>query len=285
MSNTRRCVIFGASGKTGQLLVKRIASKGYNVVNVSRKQSSVLGLPGKSYVADLTIPDSFKNLLKKNDLVINIAHARYTEAILENCPTSIHQLIVLGSTRHLTKFPDKAAEEVKNAMAQLKEWNGYWTMLHPTMIYGASGENNIQRMAHLIKKFKFIPLPNMGKSLIQPIHVEDVVSAILLAVSNQKCTKENILIAGPKPLPYKEFIKKIANASGSRCLVLPMNNYFIQILATLTQYLPFLPSVTRSEVERLMEDKNINKQKMTKSLGLAPRELEEGLKELFRFQQ
>lgn len=281
MPEKTRCIIFGASGKTGQILSPRLSLNTYEIINVSRNTTATSHLPGKGYVADLNNTDSFKDLIRPNDIVINLAHARFTSAILECCPSSIRQLIVIGSTRHLTSFPDTAAKEVNHAQQQLETWEGPWTILHPTMIYGALGENNIQRMALFIKKFKLIPLPNKGKSLIQPIHVEDVITAILLAMGKQQCIHQSILIAGPKALTYKNFIKKIAAASGSNCAVIPVNQTLVQILALLTRWIPFLPSITSQEVQRLMEDKNVDTSQMTQLLGLTPRNFEEGLTELF----
>ncbi|WP_120498177.1 NAD(P)-dependent oxidoreductase [Kiloniella sp. EL199] len=281
MPKKNRCIVFGASGKTGQILSNRLDSNKYEIINVSRNADAVAHLPGQGYVADLNNIDSFKDLIHPDDIIINLAHARFTTAILKHCPESIGQLIVVGSTRHLTSFPDLAAKEVNHALRHLESWQGPWTMLHPTMIYGALGENNIQRMALFIKKFKVIPLPNKGRSLIQPIHVEDVVTAILLAMEKPQCIGKSILIAGPKALTYKNFIKKIATASGSNCAVIPMNQTLVQILALLTRWLPFLPSITSQEVQRLMEDKNVDTNQMTQLLGLSPRDFEEGLAELF----
>ncbi|WP_053005820.1 NAD-dependent epimerase/dehydratase family protein [Kiloniella spongiae] len=281
MSAKTRCIIFGASGKTGQILCNRLPQDKYEIINVSRKANATIHLPGRGYVADLNNTDSFKDLIQANDIVINLAHARYTTPILECCPPSIKQLIVIGSTRHLTSFPDLAAKEVNHAQQQLEAWEGPWTMLHPTMIYGAVGENNIQRMALFIKKFKMIPLPNKGRSLIQPIHVEDVVMAILLAMGKQPCMQKSILIAGPKAFTYKDFITKIAAASGSNCIVISMSESLVQILAFLTRWLPFLPSITSEEVQRLMEDKNIDTHQMTQLLSLIPRDFDKGLEELF----
>ena len=56
-------------------------------------------------------------------------------------------------------------------------------MLHPTMIYGAQGEDNVQRLAALLRRLPFVPLPGGGRALVQPIHQDDVTRAIRAALS------------------------------------------------------------------------------------------------------
>ncbi len=36
-------------------------------------------------------------------------------------------------------------------------------MLHPTMIYGAQGEDNVQRLARLLRRLPVVPLPGGGR--------------------------------------------------------------------------------------------------------------------------
>ena len=47
-------------------------------------------------------------------------------------------------------------------------------LLHPTMIYGAEGEDNVQRLAAVLRRLPIIPLPAGGSALVQPIHQSDV---------------------------------------------------------------------------------------------------------------
>ena len=57
-------------------------------------------------------------------------------------------------------------------------------MLHPTMIYGAEGEDNVRRLEALMRRLPNVPLPAGGRSLVQPIHQSDVTRAILAALGS-----------------------------------------------------------------------------------------------------
>ena len=58
-------------------------------------------------------------------------------------------------------------------------------MLHPTMIYGAQGEDNVQRLAALLRRLPLVPLPDGGTALVQPIHQDDVTRAIRAALDRE----------------------------------------------------------------------------------------------------
>ena len=49
-----------------------------------------------------------------------------------------------------------------------------WTILRPTMIYGAAGDRNLSRLLRLLSRTAVLPVPGNGKCLHQPVHVADV---------------------------------------------------------------------------------------------------------------
>lgn len=179
---TPRIVIFGATGRLGQLLVRKFHAQGNAVLSLGRNKAALDGLPGGTREHDLKKQYDGAPFIHTGDHVINVAHASHTSAILKLCPSDIERLIVIGSTRYLTRLPDAKADEVRTAAKVLQDSTLRWVLLHPTMIYGAAGENNVQRMAALIRRFHIVPLPGGGSSLIQPIHINDVAEAVMKAV-------------------------------------------------------------------------------------------------------
>src|SRR5947209_5016007 len=73
-------------------------------------------------------------------------------------------------------------------------------MLHPTMIYGTRGEQNVQRLAAMLRRLPLVPLPGGGRNLVQPIHQDDVTRAIRAALDAAWDGPHALVIAGPKPM-------------------------------------------------------------------------------------
>jgi nucleoside-diphosphate-sugar epimerase len=155
-------------------------------------------------------------------------------------------------------------------------------MLHPTMIYGAEGEDNVQRLAALLARVPVVPLPGDGRALVQPIHQDDVTRCLLAALEVPWATPRALVIAGPAPLPYADFVRAVARAAGlppPRLVSLPV--WLLRAVAPLT-VLPFLPRISRDELRRLMEDKAFPIDDMVTTLGVTPVSLDEGLARTFR---
>jgi hypothetical protein len=87
-----------------------------------------------------------------------------------------------------------------------------------------------------------------------------------------------MVIAGPEPMPYLDFVRAVVTASGAarpRALAVPAGPLIA--LAALTRWIPGLPTVGPAEIRRLLEDKDFDIGPMHTVLGLTPISLPEGL--------
>ncbi len=279
--NASRIVVIGATGRVGRLLAQRFTRRGHPLLCIARNADALRQMPGEHALLDLDHADGNESVIHAGDIVINAAHARYTSRIVGICPADIARLIVIGSTRYLSRIPDSKADEVRVAVAFLKDAELPWVVLHPTMIYGAEGENNVQRMAALIRRFHIVPMPGGGRALIQPVHVLDVVEAVARTIERPDVRNIEIDVGGPQPLPYWQFLQAIARANATWVKVLPLPLPLVRLMARMTAVLPRVPTIQDAEVLRLQEDKNIDVGPLECVLGLRPRTLEEGLELTF----
>jgi nucleoside-diphosphate-sugar epimerase len=274
-----RLHIIGASGRSGAALFRSLLADGIAPVPVIRSITrwTATGLPGDPRVADLTDACALAAALRGAETIVSCAHARHAPAILAAAPPDA-SFVFLGSTRKFTKWPDDHGSGVLAGEAAFLASGRRGVMLHPTMIYGAQGEDNVQRLAALLKKLSFVPLPEGGRALVQPIHQDDVTASIRAALSCEWAGAETIVIAGPEPLVYADFVRAIARAAGLKPpKILPIPATLLQIVAPMTAVLPFLPRVAATEIRRLTEDKAFSINVMGRRLGITPRSLEQGL--------
>jgi len=278
-----RCVIFGASGRTGRLLVERFLESGFHVVAVGRNPEKIDGLGDEVFICDFNDPGLTvkSGPIISGDVVVLSAGVRFTPKIISICPPDIKKLVILGTARHLSKFPGDTGLAMSEAIKILPKTELNWVLLAPTMIYGAAGENNVKRMAKLITSFGVVPLPGGGKNLLQPIHTADVVEAVVMAVDSSAASKKVIHIAGPEPITNKKFLEEIATAIGRRLIIIALPKSLMLTLAFITRFIPGVPTISADEVERLLEDRSVDIADMKNILGLKPRPLKEGLAETF----
>ena len=274
--------VVGASGRSGAALCRALLERGVPFIPVVRDPArwAATGLPGVPRLADLGDPAALAAALGDARRVVSCAHARHAPAILVAAPGA-HRFAFLGSTRKFTRWPDAHGQGVLAGEAAFLASGRAGAMLHPTMIYGAAGEDNVQRLARLLRRLPAVPLPGGGRNLVQPIHQDDVTRCLLAALDRAWDGPESLVIAGPGALPYREFVRAVALTAGlPPPRIIPVPLFPLQLLAPLTR-LPGLPRVRGAELRRLMEDKAFDIEAMRERLGVEPVSLEAGLAALF----
>ncbi len=274
--------VIGASGRSGTALCRALIATNRTPIPVIRNPArwAETNLPLTPRIADLTNPAALRAALADSQIIVSCAHARHAPAILAAAPPTA-RFVFLGSTRKFTRFPDDHGKGVLAGEAAFLASARPGIMLHPTMIYGAQGEDNVQRLAALLRRLPLVPLPGGGKSLVQPIYQGDVIACILAALRQDWPTPQSLVIAGPEPMPYADFVRAIARAAGlPPPRILKMPAIAMQAAAWLTR-LPGLPTIRPAEIQRLLEDKAFSTTDMQTKLGVIPIPLAQGLAQTF----
>jgi nucleoside-diphosphate-sugar epimerase len=276
--------LIGASGRSGQALARALTARGEAFLPVVRDAAkwSALGLAQAPRVADLRDAPALAAALAGATRIVSCAHARHAPALLAAAPRDA-ALVLMGSTRRFSRWPDDHGDGVRAGEAAFLASGRAGVMLHPTMIYGAQGEDNVQRLAALMRRLPVLALPGGGRSLVQPVHQDDVTAALLAALDRVGSLTGTLAIAGPEAMAYRDFCAAVARAAGlAPRPVLALPSRLLMALAPLTRALPFLPRIGVEEIRRLTEDKAFDIAPARAALGFAPRSLEAGLALTFR---
>ena len=275
--------IIGASGRSGAALCRSLLAGGEAYVPVVRNAArwAATGLPGAPLLARLEDAAALRLALAGATHVVSCAHARHAPAILAAAPADA-LFVFLGSTRKFTRWPDDHARGVLAGEAAFLASGRRGVMLHPTMIYGAQGEDNVRRLARLLRRLPVVPLPGGGRALVQPIYQDDVTTCLRAALRLDWTAPETLVIAGPEAVSYAGFVRKVARASSlAPPAIVGVPAAVLRLAARLTGALPFLPRIGSGEIRRLTEDKAFSVAGMIGRLSVSPITLEEGLSHLF----
>ena len=271
--------VIGASGRSGAALCRALAARGRSFVPVVRSAARwrETGINASPRFAELDDPDALAAALRGAGAVVSTAHARHAARIIAASPP-MARLVLLGSTRKFTRWPDAHGRGVIEGERALLGSGRDGVILHPTMIYGAEGENNVRRLAAWIGRLPVIPLPGGGRALVQPIHQADVTRALLAGLERAWQGPHSLVIAGPAALRYRDFVAAVALAYGlKRRPVLAVPAALLIPLAALARRVPGLPGIGSAEIRRLLEDKAFDIAPMRAALGFEPISLAAGL--------
>jgi uncharacterized protein YbjT (DUF2867 family) len=274
--------VIGASGRTGAALCRALWADGIEAVPVVRDAVKWAAVGHDTpRVADLTDRSALTAALRNARRVVSCAHARHAPAVLAAAPVDA-RFVFLGSTRKFTRWPDAHGRGVQAGEAAFLASGRAGVMLHPTMIYGAEGEDNVQRLAALLRRLPIVPLPGGGRALVQPIHQDDLARCIRAALDRDWDGPRTLVVAGPEPVAYADFVRAIAAAAGlARPRLVPLPAWLLIAAALPTALLPVVPTIRPSEIRRLLEDKAFDISPMVAALGVQPMALQDGLARTF----
>lgn len=284
-----RIFLTGATGFVGRHLIKRLNN--HEVTCFIRKDSEDLK-NFKTVKGDLKYVADVVNNLKDFDVVIHLAanlwvtdnHTMYldnvvaTKNIIEACKKNgVKRIITLSSAsatpENLSEYGKTKLEADKLIMNSKLEY----TILKPTMIYGDGGRGFTRILSH-IKKYPIVPIVGHGKTLMQPVFVEDVVDVILKCLENPKAINKIYNVAGPKAVSMNELFDAISATLGKKKFKLHIPVRLLYRITNLMHPFNKKKRMTKEGIKTFYTDSNLDISETVKDLGFNPIGLEEGLK-------
>lgn len=279
-----RVAVLGASGKTGRYLVAALCDAGHETVALGRSAERLAAVDPRAEkrLADIEDAAGLRAALADASHVVSLAHARFAAQVLAALPAPCERVVLTGSTRHFTSLPDPAADAVRAGEAAFRAAKKPGVMLHPSMIYGAPDDRNINRVLRLLRRWPrflpiLLPLPDGGRHKVQPVFVDDVVAAFVAALTRPEAPGESIVLAGPEAISYRRMIRACGTALGRRVHILPVPVALLAALARGARRIGLPTPFNEAELRRAAEDKDFDIAPMRTRLGVVPRSFETGL--------
>ncbi len=211
-------VITGASGLLGRQLVKKLGSVNYSVYAVGRRQCPEEIKTDCQWLSMDIAQPKFPNI--DIDVLVHAAPLWLLPDFFQQLSaiTEVRRCIAFSSTSAESKadandFVDRElAEKLIIAEENIKSLCGElvpYTILRPTMIYGYGQDQNISVIASFIKKRGFFPVAGKAEGLRQPVHVDDLVDAVIKIIENENTFGKTYTLTGGETLSYKSMVDRI----------------------------------------------------------------------------
>src|ERR1700735_1501145 len=274
-----RLIVTGGSGFLGGFVLRDAVRRGYEVIALARSPAAataVRALGAQPVHGDLAArgpaaATALAEAFASGDVLVNLASRGFGDA--STIVAAAEQAQVRGAVFVATTALPAGTRQLELAAEQVIEESALdWTILRPTMIYGAPGDRNLSRLLPLLRRVPVLPVPG-GARLQQPVHVGDVAHAVLAAaelisadlmsaeVAGAEAKPGGVTydLAGPVPLTFDELLRTAGQAVGSRTRFIPVP----------------LPPVL---VPQLAEHKAFAVHAAARDLGFAPRSFADGIR-------
>lgn len=208
-------LITGATGFLGRYLVERLHKKhSLKIIARSREKSAFAEKIGvKAYHGDILDNDILQEACGGVDTVIHLAatfelkkaveeNVTAMDNIISSCrDKNVKKLIFMSSLNSRFKKQGPYSLSKKICEEKLAKSDLDYVILRPTIIYDDNGGVFFSRLLKLIKRFHVAPIIGTGEYLIQPIHVNDVVSVVEKTLLANK--QKSYDLVGPDIFTYK----------------------------------------------------------------------------------
>lgn len=279
-----KVLVTGATGFTGSRLVPLLHKNGYQVrvfVRPTSDRSPLSELTVEWATGDFANPETFTAALHGVDALVNIASLGFghAESILKSMKEAgVRRGLFISTTAIFTQL-NAGSKSIRLAAEEAIQSSGLdYTILRPTMIYGSKRDRNMWRLIRLLKVTPVMPIFGDGESLQQPIFVDDVAQAVLLALKNDIAIGKSYNIAGKSPLTYNQVIDMVASALGKRVWKLHLPYMPIVRILQFTERIGIRLPIKAEQVLRLNENKAFLYEDAQRDLGFAPRSFDEGIR-------
>jgi NADH dehydrogenase len=155
-----------------------------------------------------------------------------------------------------------------------------YTIVRPSWVYGPR-DRSLNQFARFARLLPFVPMPGPGTAKVAPVHVDDVATAVALAIATPAAANQVIEIGGPQLLSFKQIVRVLLQVMGRRRLVLPAPAPLVKLGAALLYRLPGRPLSPRA-VDFVNADGPADNRALRELLGFRPRPLAEGIDYLAR---
>lgn len=239
-----RIAVTGATGFIGNYLVKALTEKGHDLRLLVRegRQDAVPQLESgggrggvEFHVGDLTQPATIEGFLKDQERLIHLAaaHDHVEDELMRAITVGGTEALLADATRQgLNKQEEFEIWIVSSAVIGAPVYSYYrdtkriqeklirgsginWTSFRPTLVYGVGDyRHTAPLLRQCAKQGGKLFIPHDGKSRLNPVHVDDVVEAIMLYFDYDRGVDCCYELAGPAGISYNDFIDQTIAAAG-----------------------------------------------------------------------
>jgi nucleoside-diphosphate-sugar epimerase len=263
-------LVFGGSSQIGHFLLPRLRASGEQIVALSRHQQPAQ--PGVDWLQG-ALPEAVP-ALPPLSAIISFGPLQALADWLARTTLVDAPRVIATSSMSAESKRDSGVSADRETSRQLRDGEAAlatacarhgcsWTVLRPTLVYGAGLDNSLTPVARRAMRLRLFPLP-AGNGLRQPVHADDIAQAVLAALECPAAAGRILPIGGGERLPAAEMFARVRRSLPRATLPLALPPWLLR----LGQHA--LPRL-RGPLGRLDADLIADNGELQRLLGINPR--------------
>lgn len=290
-----KILLTGASGFIGSHLLRELILRGHTVCACVRNPAAAeQRFPGPEYVRcdfsnDINT-ESWQERLNDIDVVINaVGIIRETgnqrfDALHRDAPIALFRAAADSGIRRIIQISALGADDSAKSHYHLSKraaddfLSGLpleWVILRPSIVYGPGAKS--MALFRALSALPLTPLVADGQQPVQPIHIDDLVEAVIQSLESKKIVHRRIDLVGPQPVTMRDLLQQQRHWLGlGKLRPFPVPYRMSLTFADFAGFLGNAP-VNRETVEMLQRGNTGEVNDFIRHFGFTPRSMEETL--------
>jgi NADH dehydrogenase len=281
--------VTGANGFVGRHVVAQLLVRGHDVrALISQRPGAEKELPesagGKLDVrrADVRDPESLRGAFDGIDAIVHtvavptereqkfaeVNVAGVAHVVAEARAAGVGRIVHMGALRADPASPYPYLRSKGQGEALVTGSGIPHVVLQPSLLFG-EGDDFFPRLAFSLM-FPVVPVPGDGKARFQPIHIDDIVQALLAAVERPEISGVHE-IGGAEPVTYDEMLAETMRGTGRRRPTLHVPVALMKPPAVVMGLVMADPPVTVAQLDLLAVDNTPRHNALERVFGVRPR--------------
>jgi uncharacterized protein YbjT (DUF2867 family) len=255
--------ILGGTGFVGRRLAARLSRDTHRVTVLSRdreRHKELRVLPGVD-VENCDVYDAAElaERFRGHNIVINLvgilnergfggagfrrAHTELTRRALQAAKSAgVTRFLQMSSLRADPAAPSYYLSSKGEAERLVRTESGPldWTIFKPSVMFGP-GDSFLNRFAALLAAIPLVFPLAKPDARFQPVHVDDVVEAIVRCLHGGACSHQSYELGGPRTYRLREIVEFVAAVTYRRRLIVGLPDFLGYLQALVMNFVPGRP--------------------------------------------
>lgn len=289
--------LFGGSGFVGTVLANQLLRAGFSLRIFTRNREHARGLwllpDTEIVVANVAEDDRLADGLAGCMAAVNLigilnerrdngadfrrAHVDTVQHLVKACRAArVPHLLHMSALAADLDAPSRYLRSKGEAEKLLHGESGRHlttSVLRPSVIFGRH-DDFLNRFAALLRLAPVLPLTG-AQALLQPVHVGDVVAALLALIEKPAARHYSVYeLGGPQVMTLRAIVEYVRDLTGSTTPIMPIGQPLATVMAWCLEWVPGKP-LTRDNLRSLSAPSVCTADNALLSLGIRPTPLAE----------
>jgi len=262
-------LILGGSGFVGRAICSKLVAAGHSITVPTRKRDNARALfPLPSVTveeADASDLPTLTRLARGKDAVINLigilngnferAHVTFTETALAACKAAgVARYVHMSALGASLDAPSQYQQSKAKGEVAVRASGLDFTIFAPSVVFGR-GDSFLNKFAQIVSLLPpFFPMALPGAlAKFQPVWVDDVARAFVVALDNESTYGQRFELVGPKVYTLKELVAYVMLLAHDKHMIIGLPGVITSMLAVVLQFVPTQP-LTPDNVKSMSVD-------------------------------